>query len=1047
LAQAAGSRLKLYMGLRTHCSSNVAHRAMMGRPSQEKSPRSLSTRTGCLLDEVAACTDEMEALKGKMGRLREELRKPSSEPEDGAVLEAERQLAEYFSSLGRHASAVTNGVGGAEGGSTKPAPLVESDGVATVDIAIAGSTECTSAGVTAAVPSPCSKSCLGEYLPESYLLDLARRLAPPESPGSANCPASTAGATGAADVFKCPAAVKWRGCVDLEGIRNLGAPAAHCECDMQLLAPQVLELADLAERHGAEIRDLRREFWSKCVAAPDLAALAGENQALAQRACQAAERVAVYRTDSTMLAKALDTDRRWSEELRAERRGLLEKIGGLERSESEAQIAHEAAESEVEVERYRFKERAIGQESKLEALSDRAEAAERRWAAAEAAAARLDAREVEVETHAAAESRAAILDAERRWHSAEELEAKLCEEESRRAAADCAGGVGGAGGAAARRARLNAEAEEARSRVSEVRAAESMLVARLAQSQKRGEETERKAMDVARELVDSSQSIAWLRAELEAQHSMRGELEEAQRRCGWLRQRLQTTQVQCEDLDAGRVGQGNGNAGQPGPTAAEEQLEQLHAGRTRAANEALRAAWEAEARDHRVAREKLEALRKCMQPVQQHLVRLAEAARHWRHGLLRTRRPPPDCLGPLALAGDGDRGGGAIAALEDALPQPPAELALDDEERVPDAARALCVCVEALAGESARQLAEADAERRALGGAENLALQAERLALHRELELLSPSSECVQRPLYGSGLSSSAHGSASSLSPSSPGAPGVLSGNRGTPARWDQQVWHDQECEPTEQSPAVAVSQPQASSYPPVRRVQASRAAAQRAAAAIPVAVAEQQPVWPSSPVPQQRGIAGRGSSSGFVGRSGASTLSSVSLHDQREPHGQGSNTGAGRSSAGTPGGADDPKGSSPHSATEPVPLKEQAGGDGAAGTAPIGATRRLQELQRQVNELSRHPLRPPRRSTGPGGSLYRSDRWPASPEGAPHATAGGSDARPIVRRGPGEVRQIPTGARRGGSTGFNTSIVDDALTGSACDRFDNYSVHGWRHL
>merc|ERR1740122_946116 len=88
--------------------------------------------------------------------------------------------------------------------------------------------------------------------------------------------------------------------------------------------------------------------------------------------------------------------------------------------------------------------------------------------------------------------------------------------------------------ARARRTELGSELAQASQQAGHLRVAEASLAAQLVASARCGEETERKALCVARELVDASQGIAWLRAEVASQGELQGELQEARQRIGSL---------------------------------------------------------------------------------------------------------------------------------------------------------------------------------------------------------------------------------------------------------------------------------------------------------------------------------------------------------------------------------------------------------------------------------------------------------------------------------------------------------------------------------
>lgn len=670
-------------------------------------PHSPSPRVCRLLGEVAMCAGEMEALHWKMGALREAIGNSDvpDAPADAAELEAESVLADYLSRC--------------------------------------------SGGVSRGSPdsSRTARAGLSEYLPVQSA-PLARMAWGVDVGAPAQASRRQALPLG------CPAAASWQRCRQRGSPQRLGASqavAVRCECDPRALLPHVCELEDLVQARATELRELQREL-RELPAPAELSALAGENSALARRTRDGAASVARLRTETSSLAWSVDFEQHRARELRAERKRLLGHLGELERAESEAGRRREQALAELELERRSAGERALGHEGALAALTEGAENAERRWSAAEDAVARCGFRGTELEADGAEKSRAAALDVERHRLHAVALEAQLNEQESsaRAAQRECD----------LRRAAMGAELAEARAQAAQLRGAEDTLAAQLVASRRRGEETEQKALSVARELVDASQGIAWLRAEVLAQQELRQELQEAQQRATSMRQQLQ--ELQQETVEHARsaprsiVEGGEDIRAGLSPDSlldTEQELSEARAEQIQAVNEALQAAWEAETREHRSIQRELAALQACAQPVQKHLVRLTALASLWRESLLRS--------GPSAQlrrcggaggggGGEGDRGGGFWPAEMD-LPAPPAEFVLDSAGAPRQAMAALCACFEALAIETSQQLAEAEARRgqsfermppaaARCQATDAQALRAERLALERELERLTPPS-------------------------------------------------------------------------------------------------------------------------------------------------------------------------------------------------------------------------------------------------------------------------------------------------------------------
>ena len=144
---------------------------------------------------------------------------------------------------------------------------------------------------------------------------------------------------------------------------------------------------------------------------------------------------------------------------------------------------------------------------------------------------------------------------------------------------------------------LNAELRQCE----KMRRAESSLAQRLAESQRQGANIESKAMNVARELVDSSQAIAWLQSEVAAQRDSRAELEEMNQQNLQLRQQLETSQLSPDKTKETKERDGN-------KSFETEQGESEDRHKATVVSEALQVAWEGEAREHRQAQQKLQSL-------------------------------------------------------------------------------------------------------------------------------------------------------------------------------------------------------------------------------------------------------------------------------------------------------------------------------------------------------------------------------------------------------------------------------------------------------
>jgi len=546
---------------------------------------------------------------------------------------------------------------------------------------------------------------------------------------------------------------------------------------------------------------------------------------------------------------------------------------------------------------------------------------------------------------------------------------------------------------------------------------------------------------VARELVDSSQSIAWLNAEKAAQQKVRAELEEVQRSEGWLRQSVQSLLRNAHVDDLGF---------QASPDDSKAEMDEFRSGQMSSVNEALRTAWEAEAREHRMVQKTFEALSLQMQPIQEDLYRLTNTLRHWREDLLRTGHTPD----------------GAHPAFQQALPAPPAELSWEDQDSTSDAVRALCACLEALTSESRRRLYEAVGASRRMSSHDGLLLQAEALALHEELE------RCSQNPLQSQPVTTSlvrpemlgsaepeAPASVSAISPRestcadsaapSPSRPGTparpeqagtaqFGGEQPGSGRFANSADFPQQFGPDTQTDDAAYNM-ESQTTSAVQRVQHLSELNGFPQATEVASQATAPPAWPASPIPRPRSTASIGVGSQGLGTmrgSVASSMSSVSLHDRR-------------SAVGAPPVASVVPNASGVAARAVSAINPAAPADTATSEVPVSsaalneesAAKRLNELQRQVNELTRMSMRPKARPVS--GPLYRLDRDPGNSPERPSFVARGAE-----RGGGSSVRGGETGARRAGGPPRQipivrrTGVAVEGTLDDSAERFDDYSVH-----
>lgn len=545
---------------------------------------------------------------------------------------------------------------------------------------------------------------LGEYISRSASGDVSGADSVTQSSLESYLPVPAARAS-ASSPHECPAAAAWQ-----RGQKTFGAPvvaALRCECDPRTLEPSVHALEELVQNRVAQIQELQGELCRvHAVAPPELAALAEDNESLASRVTEGAASIMALQGERSTLSWSLQAGRHLVSDLELERRKILAQLGDLEREEASARDSCQGAEAELAEERQGTREDAIKHELLMEATEERVEDLEREWSEAREMSAAFELQSMEIHADLAERLREASIEADQQFQHLQELEAELCLKESIAAAASTSD--------QARWAALGSELAQARTQAGQFRSAEGTLATQLIASARRGEETERKALSVARELVDASQGIAWLRAEAATREETRWELQETQKRAGLLQRRVQDLQRESalsvegddsfdflEDLVATFSGRSL-DAGRDvlGPAALEQELNEHQSERTSEVNEAFQAAWEEEAREHRTIQRRVGVLQGCLLPVQQQLVRMTEIVSLWRQGLLRSAG-----VGELR---EGDRGGGISSGLAQRnLPPPPLEAKWDDAASASAALQALCLCVEALAAETARQVEEA----------------------------------------------------------------------------------------------------------------------------------------------------------------------------------------------------------------------------------------------------------------------------------------------------------------------------------------------------
>eukprot|EP00931_Biecheleriopsis_adriatica_P056682 TRINITY_DN33599_c0_g1_i2.p1 TRINITY_DN33599_c0_g1~~TRINITY_DN33599_c0_g1_i2.p1 ORF type:complete len:759 (+),score=178.68 TRINITY_DN33599_c0_g1_i2:101-2377(+) len=605
-------------------------------------PQTPSPRTCRLLGEVAMCAGEMEALNQKMGALRRVLHLPQGPSEESST------LASLEDDKG-------------EGSLDDDCRILEAEEHLTGYLR---------------QQQVAQEGSLKDFLPDAAPRQRRVRSRTWQS------------AAFKGNVPCCPASAAAR--------RQAGSGAANvfCSCDPSQLLSKLCELGDTVENQRFELESLRNALQMSPPASPELAALASEGGVLERRTRGAVTSVASLRTEVASLAWSLDNSRQSIRSLQGERQQLLARLGELERSEASLRHASQMASETLAAERRQAEERAFGQESTLGALAARASEAELRRQSAEAAASRSRTAAIEAEAAVASSSRASAADAQRSTRQVKDLQERLVQEAETLECPGCGNSYledslfcrhcGQKREDASSLSPVERELQAQQAHCAELRRAQQLLAARLESSLRCGEETESKALDVARELVDSSQAIAWLRSEVAHQRELQSELEEVERHNAWLQQCACNEEAEVELL-ARRA------SGEDVTPPVLDELRSLQATQARSVNEALQAAWEGEARDHRLAQRRLKSLEvSCLGPARQQLLRMAELGQSWRRDLLHLKASPGLEAG---ISAGGTRQDGAQA-----LPDFPADVLqrLHGNQLPADAVYQLYACIKGL---------------------------------------------------------------------------------------------------------------------------------------------------------------------------------------------------------------------------------------------------------------------------------------------------------------------------------------------------------------
>mmetsp|Transcript_26904 Transcript_26904/g.52720 ORF Transcript_26904/g.52720 Transcript_26904/m.52720 type:complete len:623 (-) Transcript_26904:116-1984(-) len=480
--------------------------------------------------------------------------------------------------------------------------------------------------------------------------------------------------------------------------RSASTPARRGDL-VEILKSHIHALGEEVLSHDAALESMRRE----AAAAPraEVEALFEENAILACQTQEALEEVSELGTARGTLQQEADSFHREVQDLQVERDDLAQRLRGANALAAEAREASDLVSRALDVERHRSNELVRNIEGSLRQRQRRLASAEEGTAGLSRQFALLEADNAAVGLQADNEAKTSKTEQEAWRCKAAQLQASL--EEARHQKFEDE----------ARDREESRALSEARGAMAAAEATVEVLMGQLQDSEHLLGETERRAVGVAHELLDTSQSIARLRQEAEAQRGLRPELEEAQREEGTLEQRLESVRreqalacrgASCEmpvstgadeseepvepysgegasAVDDGLVPQLS-SSGQL--TAADLELRRLRASQEQAVGEALRSAWEAEVRERRATEARLEALQAEWPAMRDWLMRLTSAARRWREEYF--------------SGGPG---------LGPSVPPPPAESAWCCEQQTPQAAKELCDCLEAIAIEGRQRLSQA----------------------------------------------------------------------------------------------------------------------------------------------------------------------------------------------------------------------------------------------------------------------------------------------------------------------------------------------------
>lgn len=394
----------------------------------------------------------------------------------------------------------------------------------------------------------------------------------------------------------------------------------------EVLQLRVTSLAEELMKHDVELQELRQR--SRMVP-PEVHQLQEENSIVASRGAKLCEEAAQQSAKRGQLEEQQQQKMEEVQGLRAQRSEVAEQLEAAEGREAAAKRCQESALKALDLERRRSQDWVRSLALALQQRQLSSEEAEQRAQQAEREVSSLEARCAPAEVQQA--ESVAEKESLRRQQLVQRLEQELEEAQLQRGEeAEEQQLRQRQNQAAAQQQRTLQRLAQARLEARRLEDAAQNLAKELAESEQKAEESDRKAIAVAKELTETSKHVAQLRAELDGR-SLRKELDAARKETGALRQRMAVRAHERSPL--------------------EEE---------RAMKEALRCAWENEASERRGTEEKLHRADVFWQRLQEQLQSLTSLAHRCRHDLVGSGLP---ALPPLTWDSAGTAG--SLKALVD----------------------------------------------------------------------------------------------------------------------------------------------------------------------------------------------------------------------------------------------------------------------------------------------------------------------------------------------------------------------------------------------